>query len=124
MQRSNRGVNVDCRLMSEYVDEGEVPANLDCHPGEPVRTRLIADYLDAGSQGDDMTDFTVMMTGNQVISVRGNALKVINPGEAGGAAHYAILRRLAAEEIVVALFPVSSVHGIFSGSIQVSNQSL
>jgi hypothetical protein len=46
-------VEVGCRLAGEYLDEGQVPANLAQHRGEPVRPKLVADFLDLWCQGED-----------------------------------------------------------------------
>ena len=39
-----------CRIVAEYVDEGDVPADVAYHAGEAVRPHRVANYLDLGSQ--------------------------------------------------------------------------
>ncbi len=123
---SHSGTNVGCLLVGEYVDEGELPEALahlrDAPPSkaEVERPRLVGSYLDLWARDDRTKEFTVLLRDNRVVTVRGHGLKYLpnasNPADQGS---YGILLR-EGEEVLVALFRVSEVTGVFSGDLRVA----
>lgn len=45
-------VEVGCRLVAEYIDEGEIPPSVVKHGGQPVRPWLVASYDDSAGHSD------------------------------------------------------------------------
>jgi hypothetical protein len=45
-----------CLLVGEYVDEAELPSNLDSPQGEAVRPQIVADYLDFWGSDESLKD--------------------------------------------------------------------
>jgi hypothetical protein len=43
-------------VIAEYVDEGEIPADLAFHPGEVVRPRVVGSYLDVWADDEAGND--------------------------------------------------------------------
>ena len=116
-------VDVGCRLIGEYVDEGEVPANLAYHQGEVVRPQIVGEYLDVWAGPDEIKEFTVLLKDGRVVAVRGHKLRLwpsTIPGESGS---YGIVVETAGEEAVIALFKVVEVIGIFHGELRLDRKS-
>jgi hypothetical protein len=107
-----------CLVVGEYVDEAEVPANLQAHRGEPVRPRMVASYLDLWGREDSAKEFTVLLKDGRVVVVRGHGLKQFPASVPGESGSYAVVVRSAGEEVLVALFPSSDVVGIFHGELR------
>jgi hypothetical protein len=108
---------VDCLLVGEYVDEAELPANLEFHKGEVVRPQVAASYLDLWSRDDGLKEFTVLLKDGRIVAVRGHGLKH-SPHSVPGQDVYGIVIRTAGEETFVALFKSADVAGIFHGEIR------
>jgi hypothetical protein len=112
-----------CSLVGEYVDEGELP-EAPRAKAEVERPRLVASYLDLWGRDDGTKEFTVLLRDRRTVTVRGHALKYLqiasNPTDCGS---YGVLLRSGESEILVALFRVSEVTGVFSGNIRVSGES-
>lgn len=111
-------VQTGCSLVGEYVDEAELPANLVFHQGEAVRTHVVGDYLDYWANGDETKEFTVLLKDGRALTVLGHRLKhwpTTIPGESGS---YGVVMRSAGKEVLVALFKIVEVIGIFHGEIQ------
>jgi hypothetical protein len=74
--------------------------------------------------GSAAKPFTVLLRDNRVVTVNGHALKYVqnasNPSDYGS---YGVLMRAGEGEVLVALFPVREVTGIFSGAIQMPRES-
>jgi len=127
---SHSNANVGCLLVGEYVDEAELPEKFaqlrsgSASNVEVERPRLVASYLDVGSKGDDVKEFTVLLRDNRLVRVRGHGLQYLqnasNPTDLGS---YGVLLRSSEGEILVALFRVSEVTGIFSGDLRPSRES-
>jgi hypothetical protein len=71
------------------------------------------------SSAGDGSRFTVLLRDNRTVTVFGHALKYIqgmssNPNDSGS---YGILSRVGGAEVLVALFRVSEVTGVFSGDL-------
>ena len=107
-----------CLVVGEYVDEAEVPANLQTHRGEPVRPRMVASYLDLWGRDDGAKEFTVLLKDGRVVAVRGHGLKQLPASAPGEGGSYAVVVRSAGEEVLVALFSSSDVVGIFHGELR------
>ncbi len=111
------GVNTGCLLVAEYVDEAEIPADPAIPVGEVVRPHVVASYLDFWSTGQGIKDFTVLLKDDRVVSVRGHSLKIFPPSIPGESGSYGVVIQSAGEEVLVALFKIFEVIGIFSGKI-------
>jgi hypothetical protein len=116
-----------CLLVGDYLDEGEVPeqlASLRDRPTDRVRVdrpRLVADYLDRWGDEGAAKEFTVLLRDNRVVTVRGDAVTHVqnasNPADYGS---YGIVIHSGERERLVALFPVTEVTGVFSGTVRVA----
>src|SRR5262245_29836435 len=104
-----------CRLVGEFTDEGQVPPGVAPTAGENVRTSAVYTFIDHSRAELPTQPFTVLLASGDVATVRGHALKVLEPAHAGGSSHYAILERRGAEEVIVGLFGTAHVRGVFSG---------
>src|SRR5437016_3497863 len=104
--------HLGCLLVGEYVDEGELPANLAFHRGEVVRPQVVANLLDLWGPDEGFKEFTVLLKDGRVVAVRGQGLKH-SPHPVAGEDIYGIVVRSAGEEVLVALFKSSDVAGIF-----------
>jgi hypothetical protein len=51
MQKQSK-VDLDCRLIAEYVDEAELPPQAAYHRGEVLRPHVAGSYVDVGSPLD------------------------------------------------------------------------
>ncbi len=116
---NHTGANVGCLVVGEYVDEAELPLPL-VNPNkvsQVERPRVVATYLDLWSKDDGDKEFTVLLNDKRVLTVRGHGLQYIqNPSNPSDYGSYAILARTGSEDVVVALFRVAEVSGIFSGA--------
>jgi hypothetical protein len=76
------------------------------------------------SSAGDGSRFTVLLRDKRTVTVFGHALKYVqnasNPSDYGS---YGILSRVGGAEVLVALFPVREVTGVFSGDIRESGGS-
>jgi hypothetical protein len=115
---NHTGANVGCLVVGEYVDEAEPPANLAFHRGEVVRSQVVANYLDLWGRDEGIMEFTVLLKDGRVVAVRGHCLKHWPPTLAGESGSYGIVLRIADEEVVVALFKMLEVIGIFHGEMR------
>jgi hypothetical protein len=122
-------VDIGCSLVGDFVDEGDVPeafAHLRGKPSqaEVERPRVVADYMDFGDAQDGNREFTVLLHNDRIVTVRGHALQYLpntaNPSDYGT---YGVLTRSGKGEILVALFRVAEVTGIFDGDIRLSRVS-
>lgn len=104
-----------CRLVGEFTDEGQVPPGLAPSAGETVRTSAMHTFVEYGGPHSEAQPFTVLLAGGEIATVRGHALKVLEPAHAGGSSHYAIVERRGGEEVIVGLFGTAHVRGVFSG---------
>jgi hypothetical protein len=114
---NHAGANSGCLLVGEYIDEAEIPTDAVLHPGEAVRPQLVGNYLDLWGKDDEIKEFTVLLKDGRIVTVRGHSLKhwpSAVPGESGS---YGIVVRSASEEVLVALFKVFEVIGIFHGEM-------
>ena len=112
-------------LVGEYSDEGEVPetfAYLKNHApanSQVERPQLIANYLDLWSKDDSEKEFKVLLCDQRVVTVRGHSLKLVqNPANPQDYGSYGIVLRSGDQEVLVALFRVVEVKGVFSGDMQ------
>jgi hypothetical protein len=126
---SHTGANLGCLLVGDYADEGEVPEGFASLQGaasraQVERPRLVAGYLDEWSPEDGVRQFTVLLRDDRVVTVRGHSLKHVqhaaNPTDPGS---YGILLRAGEDEVLIALFRVSEVTGIFSGELRRARES-
>ena len=111
------GENTRCLLVAEYVDEAEIPADPAVPVGEVVRPHIVASYLDYWSADQGIKDFTVLLKDNRMVTVRGHSLRIFPPTIPGESGSYGVVIQSAGEEVLVALFKILEVIGIFSGKI-------
>jgi hypothetical protein len=121
--------------VTPYRGEGEivVPAPVSenrvqpstCHvafTNTPTDQRLEVRF--SRSSAGDGNRFTVLLRDNRTVSVTGHALKYLqnasNPSDFGS---YGILSHVGGAEVLVALFPVKEVTGVFIGEIRESGGS-
>jgi hypothetical protein len=112
------GPRVDCLLIGEYVDEGEVPPNLQTHRGEVVRSEVIGAFVDDAGKPVAIQEFTVLLKDNRTVIVRGHCLKHFPPTPSGENGSYGVIVRVGSEELLVGLFHMVDVVGIFNGEIR------
>jgi hypothetical protein len=109
---------VRCRLVGDYVDDAELPADLRSHAGEVVRPKLVAQYLDDRYE-DEEREFKVLLHDKSLVTVQGRCLKYLqNPSSTTDLGSYAVLSQFRGQEVIVALFPVSEVTGVFRGKLE------
>jgi hypothetical protein len=109
---------VYCDRFIEFTHEAEVPVELLGASGEPVPTELVATYDAYGVRDDAVKEFTVLLRDNRVVTVQGHGLKYLqNPANPNDYGSYAVLGPGEGGEVVVALFRVSEVTGIFNGTV-------
>ena len=121
---NHASIDAGCVVVGEYTDEGEVPEALaHLENGGPSnseveRPRIVANYLDLWSRDGSEKEFKVLLSDQRVITVRGHSLKfvenVANPHDHGS---YGIVLRAGDQEVLVALFRVIEVKGVFSGEM-------
>ncbi len=116
----NKRANADvaCRLVGEYLDEAELPADSTFGHGEVVRTQVIANYQDAWVADESIKEFTVLLADGRIVAVRGHGLKQVPPTVSGESGSYGITVRTCNEDVFIALFKVHDVVGIFHGEIK------
>jgi hypothetical protein len=113
--------SVGCLFVAEYVDEAELPAPLakrdSCAArGEVERPRVVASYFDFRAPQDTLKEFKVLLPNDRVAVVRGSGLKYVK----GGAADcLGVWVRSQEEKVLIALFPIKDVLGIFCGDMQI-----
>jgi hypothetical protein len=127
---SHQSANTGCLLVGEYIDQGEVPEalahlkNQAPSKSEIERPRVVANYLDLWSKDDSEKEFKVLLADERVVTVRGHSLRVVqnaaNPHDHGS---YGIVLGTGEKEVLVALFPVVEVKGVFSGNLPSSPES-
>lgn len=110
--------DVGCHLVGEYVDEAELPANVAFHRGEVVRPQIVASHLDVWGSDDGIKEFIVLLKDGRTLAVRGHCLRhwpSTVPGESGS---YGVVVRSGGEEVLVALFKIIEVVGVFHGEMR------
>lgn len=118
------GANVERVLIGEFVDEAEPQSSPACQRGEVDRACVLGGYIDVGSRDEPTKPFTVLLKDNRVVTVRGYGLKYLaNTGNPSDCGSYAVLAPAVGGEVIVALFRVSEVTGIFSGEMPLPRES-
>jgi hypothetical protein len=120
---NHTNAEVGCQLVGEYVDEAEVPANVTSHRGEVVRPQVVANCVDLWCGDGDLKDFTVLLKDGRMVAVRGHSLKHWPATVTGESGSYGVVMRSAKEEILVAVFKVIEVIGIFHGEVRLDRKS-
>lgn len=115
---NHTNAEVGCLLVGEYVDEAELPTNVTFHRGEVVRPQVVANYLDLWARDDRMKEFTVLLKDGRIVAVRGHSLKHWPSTVSGESGSYGVVVGAAPEEVLVALFKVFEVVGIFHGEMR------
>lgn len=110
--------NAGVLLVAEYVDDSGQPTGAPIAVGQGVPTRAVASYLDMANAGGGIIDFTVLLKDERIVSVRGEGLRVYPSSVPGGGGSYGIIAHAGGEEILIALFSIPEVVGIFSGEIR------
>jgi hypothetical protein len=113
----SRNYSTDCRIVGDYVDNAGHSGAQGASRGEAVPTRIVAEFVEVCTTGDNFREFTVLLKDGRVIGVRGHGLKY-SPHAVPGEDVYSIVRQGDGEEIVVALFKSAEVAGIFHGEIR------
>jgi hypothetical protein len=111
-------VKTECLLVAEYVDDLGEPTGSQVSIAQVVPTRAVASYLDMGSAGGVVREFTILLKDDRIVSVRGEGLRLFPCAVPGGGGSYGIVAHAGGEEILVALFSIPEVVGIFSGEIR------
>lgn len=47
-------------VVGDFVDEGDVPAEITLRQGEVVRPEFLINYVDVWSRPDDLREFTIL----------------------------------------------------------------
>lgn len=115
---NHANADVGCLLVGEYVDEGEPPTGFAAHRGEVVRPQIVADYLDLWGRVEDAKEFTVLLRDGRVVNVRGQGLKHLPAAVSGDSGSYGVVIHTGGEEVLVALFKIPDVVGIFHGEMR------
>jgi hypothetical protein len=110
--------NTGCLLVAEYVDDLGEPTGSQVAVGEVVPTRAVASYLDIVSAGGGIRDFTILLKDDRIVSVRGEGLRLFPSAVPGGGGSCGVIAHAGGEEILIALFSIPEVVGIFSGEIR------
>src|SRR5690242_3914033 len=111
-------VKTECSLVAEYVDDPGEPTGAPVALGHVVPTRAVASYLDVGSTGGVIRDFTILLKDERIVTVRGEGLRLFPSAAPGGGGSYGIIAHAGGEEVLIALFSIPEVVGIFSGEIR------
>ena len=120
----NLNANVERLLVGEFIDEAEPWNGPACRRAEVDRSCVLGPYIDVGSREAPIKPFTVLLKDNRVVTVRGSGLKYLaNAGNPSDYGSYAVLAPAADGEVIVALFRVSEVTGIFSGDMPLPRES-
>jgi hypothetical protein len=115
---NHANADIGCLLVGEYADEGEPPSNAAFGHSEVVRPQLVADSLDLWGRDDGFKEFTVLLKDGRVVAVRGHSLKHLPATVTGESGSYGITIRTGSEEVLVALFKIVDVVGIFHGEVR------
>ena len=86
--------------------------------GQVVATQIVAEYMTQGPQGECIRDFTILLKDDRVLSVRGHGLRMFPPRALELRARTESSRHADGEEVLVALFSILEVVGIFAGEIR------
>jgi hypothetical protein len=119
------GVNTGVFFVGEIVAENEIAAKSGPESASQAqRTEFIGTFDDSGAGDIDSMQFKVLLQDNRVVTVRGHGLRYLqNPSNPSDLGSYAILSRNHQEEVLVALFRVSAVTGIFTGGLEAARAS-
>lgn len=119
-------IEIGCQMVGEYIDEGAIPEEFS-HLKKYARcetdlTHFVGEYVDADGVAEDEREFQVLLTDQRVIRIRGHCLTFVenkaNPQDFGS---YGITRRKGNSEMLVALFRVVEVRGVFTGELSPPN---
>jgi hypothetical protein len=110
--------NSGCVLVAEYVDDSEAGEESQASTGQVVGTRLVASYLDAENPAGAPRDFTILLKDDRVVTVHGHGLRMFPPTVPGTGGSYGVVAQADGEEVLIALFSIPEVVGIFSGEIR------
>jgi len=113
----SRNYSTDCQIVGDYVDNAGHSNGQGVSRGEAVPTRIVAEFVDVCTAGDNFREFTVLLKDGRVIGVRGHSLRYA-PHALPGEDVYSIVRQADGEEVLVALFKSAEVAGIFHGEIR------
>lgn len=111
------GVNPGCRMIGEFIDEFPLPPEADKFAiGENQLPSVIHHFVDDWPGDIRTLQFQVLLRDNRTVSVRGHGLRYLrNPSNPSDLGSYAVVTRTGQGEVVVALFRVAEVTGIFNG---------
>jgi hypothetical protein len=119
---NNANANIGCTHLGEYVDENELPPNHAFSQGEIVRPTVVADYVDIWAKDDGLKEFTVLLRDGRVAAVRGQGLKYLAPTIQGESGSYGVIVRSRGEEVLVGLFKIIEIVGIFHGEVRLDQK--
>jgi len=112
-------VDVGSLFVGECVDELEIPNGIVTHSGKAVRPVSIETFIDNWSNGGTTVEFTILMHGGRVVTVKGHAIKHIPATVAGERDSLGIIVRASEREDFVAIFKANEIDGIFHGQMRV-----
>jgi hypothetical protein len=121
--RDQVSATTECLLVAEYVDDAGEPTGSEFGIAEVVPTRAIASYIDEGSMGGGIREYTILLKDDRIVSVRGEGLRFFAPSVPGGTGAYGIIVHAGGDEVLIALFTAPEVVGIFSGEIRLDRKS-
>lgn len=110
--------NTGCLLVAEYVDDSGAATEAQVTLAQDVGTNVVASYIDIGVVGAGVRDFTILLKDDRIVSVRGDGLRLFASPVPGGGGSYGVITHADGEEVLVALFSIPEVVGIFSGEIR------
>ena len=111
---------IDCTYAGEFRDEAELSAEFSHLKKTQILGSEIPPTYPAGSFDDFQSettkkDFTILLKDARVVTVRGDALRVREAPQHDSL--YEITSTVGKKEVVVALFNVLDVFGVFNGKI-------
>src|SRR5262245_26845078 len=114
---------VECELIGEFTDDASAlrsTSEMLASNGEIVSTNILAEFTDDAavqfSETAAARNFVVLLKSySHAITVRGHEVNYLSQEKMGSATSFAIVAREGDEEIIVAMFPMSEVIGIYEG---------
>jgi hypothetical protein len=112
-------VDTGCTHLGKSVhDFPLLPGMENAAIGENQLPSVIHHFVDDWPGDIRTLQFQVLLHDNRTVSVRGHGLRYLqNPSNPSDLGSYAIVTRTGQGEVVVALFRVAEVTGIFSGGL-------
>lgn len=117
---NHANVEAGCRLIGEFVDDAEAPSGIQGHSAEVVRPLVLKEFLDLWGNEEGTREFTVLLKDGRVVAVRGHNLTQLPSSINGESGAYGVVVRAGGEELLVGLFKMVEVVGIFHGELRLN----